>query len=149
MKSEWVWMPHAGHYILANYCRFHLNTWVRGFIISTVGEYWPDSDVRRITAKSKVKFYPEKKIDMTLKGDAFDDEYMRVFGFHDLGWNHKYETMVFKALPNDPSKIMCCPFYADGDVLDSDGYNDPNSATKGHYALCEKYDQINFVDEVK
>ena len=34
----WIWQPHAGHYILGHKCRFRLNTYVNGYIISTVGE---------------------------------------------------------------------------------------------------------------
>lgn len=34
-------MPHAGHFIGGNECRFHLNTYVNGYIVSTVGEYRP------------------------------------------------------------------------------------------------------------
>ena len=25
-KDKWIWMPHAGHLIVGNDCRFHLNT---------------------------------------------------------------------------------------------------------------------------
>jgi len=37
-KSRWVWMPHAGHFILGHKCRFHLTTYVGGYIVSTIGE---------------------------------------------------------------------------------------------------------------
>lgn len=40
-KENWVWMPHSGHFIGGNSCRFHLNTYVGGYIVSTVGEYDP------------------------------------------------------------------------------------------------------------
>ena len=36
-------MPHPGHFIACNSCRFHLNTYVGGYIVSTVGEYYPRS----------------------------------------------------------------------------------------------------------
>lgn len=38
-KSKWIWMPHAGHLIVGYMCRFHLNTRIEKYIISTVGEY--------------------------------------------------------------------------------------------------------------
>ena len=38
-KAEWVWMPHAGHLIVGELCRFRLNTKVGAWIVSTVGEY--------------------------------------------------------------------------------------------------------------
>lgn len=34
-------MPHAGHFICGAWCRFRLNTYVNGYIVSTVGEYVP------------------------------------------------------------------------------------------------------------
>ena len=36
-----VWMPHAGHFICGYKCQFRLNTYVNGYIVSTVGEYVP------------------------------------------------------------------------------------------------------------
>ena len=38
-RSDWTWMPHAGHLIVGQDCRFRLNTEVGGWIVSTVGEY--------------------------------------------------------------------------------------------------------------
>ena len=40
--SEWVWCGYAGHFIAAQDCRFHLNTRVGRYRISTLGDYWPD-----------------------------------------------------------------------------------------------------------
>lgn len=42
--SEWVWHGHAAHFIGGARCRFHLATTVAGgrFIVSTVGDYYPD-----------------------------------------------------------------------------------------------------------
>lgn len=40
-KENWLWMGHAGHFIGGSSCRFHLNTYVGGYIVSTVGEYDP------------------------------------------------------------------------------------------------------------
>jgi hypothetical protein len=37
-KQDWVWMPHAGHFMCGHECRFHLATYVGGVIVSTVGE---------------------------------------------------------------------------------------------------------------
>lgn len=33
-----IWMGHAGHFICGRECQFRLNTYVNGFIVSTVGE---------------------------------------------------------------------------------------------------------------
>ena len=39
-----VWMGHAGHFICGRDCGFRLNTYVNGFIVSTVGELKYGSD---------------------------------------------------------------------------------------------------------
>lgn len=42
-ESKWIWMPHAGHFCGARSCNFRLNTYVGGYIVSTIGEYVPGS----------------------------------------------------------------------------------------------------------
>jgi hypothetical protein len=37
-RENWVFMPHAGHFIGGNFCQFRLNTWVGKYIVSTIGE---------------------------------------------------------------------------------------------------------------
>lgn len=141
MEKEWIWMPHAGHLIIANECRFHLNTFVNGYIVSTVGEWWPDQEVRRIFAKiSSESNYRPKKMDMSLKGDAFDHEYLKVFGFKEIGLDRIYETMVFKAKKYEGER-KCCPYImSNGEDLDFRGYTESEDAFKGHYEMCKKYD---------
>jgi hypothetical protein len=39
-KDKWIWMPHAGHFICADRCKFRLNTYVGEYIVSTVGEMY-------------------------------------------------------------------------------------------------------------
>lgn len=152
-------MPHAGHLCVGHMCRFHLNTYVNGYIISTVGELWPGSDVCRIFVESRRKF-PRLVIDdhgkvveekiltdeeteklLALKGDYFDHAYLRIFGYEDLGLNRKYETMVSAAEKQDEEHAKCCPWRAAGSSLVMDGYNDPICAYEGHLALCEEYDK--------
>lgn len=43
-KDKWIWMPHAGHFICGHKCRFKLNTYVNGYIVSTVGELYFSDD---------------------------------------------------------------------------------------------------------
>lgn len=113
--EKWIFQPHPGHLCIANYCRFFLNTYVNGYIISTVGEYKPDSRVRDIL--------------------GLKDEYI------DVGLNRKYETMVFKAQRVGNS---CCEYQPiNFEQLDFDGYNDPIQARKGHYVMCEKWSNKN------
>lgn len=40
-KSNWIWMPHAGHLCVGSKCQFKLNTYVNGYIVSSVGEWLP------------------------------------------------------------------------------------------------------------
>lgn len=41
-RENWIWMPHAAHFIGSRRCEFHLATYVNGYIISTVGDYRPN-----------------------------------------------------------------------------------------------------------
>ena len=52
--DKWIWMGHAGHFILGHKCRFHLSTYVNGYIVSTVGEYVLSNDLIDV-------IYPEFK----------------------------------------------------------------------------------------
>lgn len=132
MKREsWIWMPHPGHLIVSRDCRFHLNTYVGGYIVSTVGEWLPDSEVRDILAKSR---------GIVLKGigDERRYDFMKKIGFEEIGLDRKYETMVFKAKRIDSE---CCPWGQSGHELDLCGYNEPEDATKGHMKLCKKWSE--------
>lgn len=137
-KDKWVWMPHAGHFICGKDCRFHLATYVGEYIVSTVGEYWPDRKVREIHAEvCDGKWFLENK---HLKGDDFDAAFHRRFGFQEIGLDRTYETMVFKAKKEIGS---CCPFrMADGRQLDFAGYKEPEAAYKGHMKMCEKWAKL-------
>lgn len=127
-------MPHPGHFICSNQCRFILNTWVNGYIVSTVGEYFPSSDVRKILANSR-------GIKIEDKGDYWDADYMQKIGFEPIGLDRLYETMVFKA---KKSKEKCCPYVmrTPAREIDFAGYNDPGEAYRGHLKMCNKYDRI-------
>jgi hypothetical protein len=39
---DWKWFGTPGHLIVAASCRFHLCTQVGKYLVSTVGEYYPD-----------------------------------------------------------------------------------------------------------
>ncbi len=129
-KDKWVWMPHPGHFICGNDCRFHLNTYVGKYIVSTVGDLWPDSKIREI--KARVKGIKIEGI-----GDAWDADYMQKIGYDTIGVGRTFETMVFRAVK---SNRRCCPWkISSGDNLDFVGYNDPGSASAGHLRLCKKW----------
>lgn len=38
-EKEWVWQGYPGHFLLADSCKFRLNTVVGDTLISTVGDY--------------------------------------------------------------------------------------------------------------
>lgn len=97
-KDKWIWMPHAGHLCVGRDCKFHLNTYVGKYIVSTVGEYWPDREVRKIHADCR-------NIEIEGRGDYWDADFMKKVGWLEIGCNRKYETMVFKA---SKSKSKCC-----------------------------------------
>lgn len=129
-KSEWSWLPHPAHFICSQDCRFHLATYVGGFIVSTVGEYFPDAVLREILATTK-------GVVLEGRGDDRRADYMKKVGFEDIGAGRKYETMVF---PAKSSGETCCPWEPyDYDPLDTRGYNDPGEAARGHLLLCEKW----------
>jgi hypothetical protein len=106
MKKGPIWMPHAGHFIGGHQCEFRLNTYVNGYIVSTVGEL-------------KHPYKPEGS-------------------WMDIGFGRKYETMVF--LAKESPKTPCCPYrQASGLDIDSEGYNDPGAAYRGHLAMVAKF----------
>ena len=133
-------MPHAGHFLLGDKCRFVLNTYVGDYIVSTIGELWSDQSVRRIHASVhgdvyKTTWYKENQ---HLKGDDFDAAYMKKYGFEDIGaGNRKYETMVFKARK---SNVKCCPYeMASSEEQDFRSWASAEEARKGHMELCDKW----------
>ena len=128
-------MPHAGHFICGNDCRFHLNTYVGKYIVSTVGELWFDQNARRIHASVfDKKWYTEN---INKMGDNFDAVYMKRFGYEELGIGRTYETMVFKATRDKVN--TCCPWTMVSEELDMEGYKSANDAYKGHLKLCRKW----------
>lgn len=138
-KESWVWMPHAGHLIVGNDCRFHLNTRVGKYIVSTVGEYNPDQEVKRIHAKvHDPVWYAENQAE---KGDYFDVAFQKKFGWTSIGLSRTYETMVFKAVKENEAdpKYQCCPWKMTSGELDMDGYNTATDAYKGHLEMCSKW----------
>lgn len=110
-KEHWIWQGHAGHFICGHRCSFKLNT---------------------IVGKGKRKYIVSTVGEMliTLGNDEKYD---------DIGFNRKYETMVFRA---KKSKYTCCPYVAVVSIQkDFKGYNSAEEATKGHFDLCLKWDK--------
>lgn len=104
------------------------------YIVSTVGEYWPDQAVRRFHAEIyDPQWYTENS---SKKGDDFDHEYMQKFGYEDIGCDRKYETMVGHA---QKVKRGCCPYRMVDFDLDFKSYNTAEEAYKGHMKMCAKF----------
>ena len=131
-KDKWTWMPHAAHFICGSDCKFFLATKVGKYIVSTVGEYLPDSQVREIYAQSRG--YKLEGI-----GDARKTDFLKKNnGYEEIGHNRKYETMVFKAIKSP--KCQACPFTIEsGNNIDQNNYNEQKEAFRGHYKMCIKY----------
>ena len=115
--SELIWMPHPGHFICAERCNFRLNTYVNGYIVSTVGEMFKDF------YGPTFKWYGDEKEDSR---------------FAEIGAGRLYETMVFRA---EKSNRKCCPYEAivEGGELDFAGYNTADEAAEGHGKMIEKW----------
>lgn len=130
-KENWIWMPHPGHFICGFDCRFHLTTMVGKYIVSTLGEYFPDEGTREIHAECS-------KIKLEGRGDERRSDFLKKIGYIEIGCGRKYETMVFKAVKEtEPS---CCPYRMDsGSNVDFDGYNEPEEAFAGHMKMCNKW----------
>jgi len=128
-KNKWIWMPHAGHFLLGNKCQFRLNTYVGKYIVSTVGEYLPDEGIREILNKTR-------NLELQGMGDEREADFLKKNGWEKVGYNRKYETMVFKA---KKSNFKCCPFTIKLGEIEMNGYNDAESAYRGHLKMCNKY----------
>lgn len=136
-RDEWEWFGSAGHLIVGEDCRFHLCTKVGPWLVSTVGEWLPDEISREIHAEVR---------GVTLKGrgDARRADFMRKFGYLEIGSGRKYETMVFRLTDERCTADDCqcgMPLVADWCGIDSAGYNVRGDAQRGHYAMCETWAQ--------
>lgn len=132
-RGEWTWFGHPGHFICADDCRFHLATLVGDYLVSTVGEYVPDSQVQQIYADVR-------GIALEGRGDERESDWLRKNGFEELGFGRTYETMVFLAgEPCDSAECGCGLPTIDGEDKDMEGYNKAGDATRGHYAMCQKW----------
>lgn len=136
-RSTWEWFGNHGHLIVGRDCRFHLATLVGPWWVSTVGEYLPDSRVREVLGGSR-------GLALEGMGDAREADWIRKNGWEQIGSGRTYETMVFRAGARCSAEGCSCgmPLPEEWGELDSDSYNDAGAATRGHYAMCEKWAAI-------
>jgi hypothetical protein len=137
-RADWEWFGHHGHLIVGRDCRFHLCTKVGPWLVSTVGEYLPDETSREIHADVR-------GIELKGRGDDRLADFMEKCGWVSIGAGRTYEMMVFPVSDERCDKPDCgcgLPKVTDWSEHDSDGYNDAGSATRGHYAMCERYAEV-------
>jgi hypothetical protein len=114
-KVKWKWFGHAAHLCVGPWCRFHLATQVGKYIVSTVGDYYPDESTRKVLGNPPIE----------------------------IGYQRKYETMVFRAGPkcSEPDCKCGMPIPSDWSELEMAPYNTAGEATQGHYKMCEKWER--------
>lgn len=113
MKRQYF--GNAAHLCVSDECRFHIATKIGDWLISTVGDYVAPSD--------------EKKRGM--------DRYT------EIGYNRKYETMVFRAAGGNSCACGCgLPEPDSLGEIDFAGYNTAAEANEGHEAMCQKYEAL-------
>ena len=121
--THWKWFGNAGHFCCGRWCRFHLTTKVRGYLISTVGEMVLPS------ASGGSEVNEEKFLSKNPLGE-------------EVGYGRLFETMVFKSSKYCCVKGCLCGMpVIDGPEIDFDGYNTKEKATKGHMIMCKKWDK--------
>lgn len=131
--DKWKWFGNAGHLIVGHDCRFHMCTLIGDVLVSTVGQYLPDSNIRDMLAESRGK-------PIVGRGDARRADYMRKFGYDEIGAGRTFETMVFAIIPGTECAVEDCkcgiPTIC-GNELEMEGYNTAGEAAAGHMRLCE------------
>jgi hypothetical protein len=133
-ESEWRWFGSVGHFICGTDCRFHLCTQIGNFLVSTIGELLFDEPVREILAQTR-------GIQLEGQGDARRADYMRKIGYEEIGYQCKYETMVFRTTGDvcHAPECSCGLPRIDPTDLDGRGYNTAGAATIGHLELCRQF----------
>jgi hypothetical protein len=137
-RENWEWFGVASHLIVGNDCRFHLATIVGPRLVSTVGEWLPDSSTWDIFANSR-------GVVLEGIGDERRNQFLRDVGFVEIGAGRTYETMVFRTSDERCDEDDChCgqPRVAEWGELDSDAYNERGDAQRGHYAMCDKWAKV-------
>lgn len=88
MKKTIINMPHPGHFWDAKNCNFRLNTYVNGYIVSTLGEYFPSNSNKMeeislcafyetMVFKAKKSYYVECCPYVRKNGLEIDSDYYR------------------------------------------------------------------------
>lgn len=137
-RSEWEWYGLANHFICGKDCRFHLATVVGAYLVSTVGAFMPDSQVREI-------YNEVRRLGLEGKGDDREADFLEKNGFEKLGAWGTYETMVFSFDGKYCDDDECiygprcqAPRPSSWMELDAERYDSAKDAREGHYRACER-----------
>jgi hypothetical protein len=142
-RDQWEWFGSPAHFICGDDCRFHMATLVGPWVVSTVGEWLPDSSSWHIYAGSI-------GVELEGRGDARRADFLNKVGYIEIGSGRAYETMVFEAGKRcDVGGCGCGMPSISGSELDFDGYNDAGAATRGHNEMCEKWSRLTSPDELE
>ena len=134
--KNWKWFGTPGHFIASSHCRFHMCTQVGKYIVSTVGEYVPDS-------QSWDSYAGHKGVTLKGRGDEREHDFLTRVGYVEIGYGRKYETMVFEAgeVCKRPDCNCGLPEIS-GSEVDMEPYNERKDATEGHRMLCLKWAEM-------
>jgi len=138
-REGWEWYGSPMHLIVSSECHFHLGTLVGPWVVSTVGEWLPDSS-------SSWDIYARSAgVTLEGRGDARRNQFLRDVGYVEIGAGRKYETYVFRATGErcDRDECHCGQPEWEGSEIDSQGYNERGDAQRGHYAMCRKWSSIS------
>lgn len=135
-RNEWRWFGTVAHLCVGQDCRFHLATLLpTGWLVSTVGQYWPDAPIRERNARFR-------GIELEGKGDDRRNDYMRKIGYEEIGCGRLFETMVFRAGEPCTAEGCDCGCPRRHEAVDMDAYNSAGDAASGHMRMCEKWATI-------
>ena len=109
--TEWKWFGVAAHLCVSERCLFHMATDVGDYLVSTVGEFYPNMNIP-----------PERGLGK----------------MEDVGCDRKYGTCVFKKLDGS-CKCGCELPNREGSECEGVGANDAKTAQDNHMEMCHKY----------
>jgi len=122
-ERKWKWSGIACHFICGSRCRFHMGTVVGKYLISTVGEM----------------------LDEQRRGSLRTDEFYGMAPEYcaDIGYQRKYETMVFRLKQRRGKNRSTCDClrcrYDQMDQVDFLPANTAGEAERNHMKLCRKW----------
>lgn len=127
---EWKWYGQHGHLMCGQWCRFHLCTAVGPWVVSTLGIYVPPMFQNEIQEAAWFREHPD--------GEPIGAS--PVPGMP----GPCYESMVFVIAGHcdEDACGRCGQPIHHGDDRDQDRYRTAGEATRGHWALCEKWSAI-------